>query len=159
MLKLKLQYFGHWCEELTHLIRPWCLKRLKVGGEGDDRGWDGWMASLPQWTWVWVNSASWWWTGKLVVLQSMGSQRVRRLSNWTELYWYVNCLSIQLGKAVSFIYLLVNIFCLFWVYRRIHFWDVVSLKWIELYFPKDFNWSFSMFRLFWNSEWVIWGRV
>ena len=53
MLKLKLQYFGHWCEELTHLKRPWCWERLKVGGEGDNRGWDGWMASLTQWTWVW----------------------------------------------------------------------------------------------------------
>ena len=45
MLKLKLQYFGHWCEELTHWKRPWCWKSLKAGGEGDDRGWDGWMAS------------------------------------------------------------------------------------------------------------------
>ena len=56
--------------------RPWFWKRLKVGGEGDDRGWDGWMASLTQWTWVWVNSGSWWWTGRPGVLQSMGWQRV-----------------------------------------------------------------------------------
>ena len=49
-----------WCEELTHLKRPWCWERLKAGGEGDDRGWDGWMTSLTQWTWVWVNSGSWW---------------------------------------------------------------------------------------------------
>ena len=63
-----------WCEELTYLKRPWCWDRLKVGGEGDDRGWDGWME--PQWTWVWVNSGSWWWTGRPGVLQSMGSQRV-----------------------------------------------------------------------------------
>ena len=53
-----------WCEELTHWKRPWCWERLKVGGEGDDRGWDGWMASPTQWTWVWVNSRSWWWTGR-----------------------------------------------------------------------------------------------
>ena len=66
-----------WCEELTHLKRPWCWERLKVGGEGDDRGWDGWMASLTQWTWVWVNSRSWWWTRRPGLLQSMGSQRVR----------------------------------------------------------------------------------
>ena len=77
MLKLKLQYYGHWCEELTHLKRPWCLERLKAGGEGDDRGWDGWMASPTQWTWVWVSSRSWWWTGKPDVLQSMGLERVR----------------------------------------------------------------------------------
>ena len=85
MLKLKLQYFGHlWCEEPTHLKRPWCRERLKAGGEGDDRRWDGWMASLTWWTWVWVNSRSWWWTGKPGVLQSMGSQRVG--NNWaTEL--------------------------------------------------------------------------
>ena len=57
--------------------RPWCWERLKPGGEGDDRGWDGWMASLTQWTWVWVGSRSWWWTGKPGMLQSMGLQRVR----------------------------------------------------------------------------------
>ena len=66
-----------WCEELTHLKIPWCWETLKAGGEGDDRGWDGWMASLTQWTWVWVSSGSWWWTGKPDMLQSMGSQRFR----------------------------------------------------------------------------------
>ena len=65
-----------WCEELTHLKRPWCWERLKAGGEGDDRVWDGWMASLTQWTWVWVSSGSWWWTGSHGVLQSMEVQRV-----------------------------------------------------------------------------------
>ena len=65
-----------WCEELTHLKRPWCWARLKAGGEGDDRGWDGWIASWTQWTWVWASSRSWWWTRKPGMLQSMGSQRV-----------------------------------------------------------------------------------
>ena len=65
-----------WCKELTHLKRPWCWERLKVGGEGDDRGWDGWMASPTRWTWVWVNSWSQWWTGRPGVLWLMGSQRV-----------------------------------------------------------------------------------
>ena len=65
-----------WCEELTHLKRPWCWERLKAEGEGDDRGWDGWLASLSQWTWVLVSSGSWWWTGRPGVLQSMGSQRI-----------------------------------------------------------------------------------
>ena len=65
-----------WCEKLTHWERPWCWERLKVGGEGDNRGWDGWMASLTWWTWVWASSGSWWWTGKPDVLQYMGSQRV-----------------------------------------------------------------------------------
>ena len=70
----------YWCEELTHLKRPQCRGRLNAV-EGDDRGWDGWMASLTQWTWVWVNSRSWWWTGRPGMLQSMGLQRVRH--TWT----------------------------------------------------------------------------
>ena len=63
-------------EELTYLKRPWCWGRLKAGIEGDERGWDGWMASPSQWTWIWVNFGSWWWTGRPGTLQSMWSQRV-----------------------------------------------------------------------------------
>ena len=75
-----------WCEELTHQKRPWCWVRLKAGEEGDDRGWDGWTASLTWWTWVWESSGSWWWTGKPGVLQSIASQRVGH--DWvTELNW------------------------------------------------------------------------
>ena len=86
MLKLKLQYSGTWCKELTHLKKPWCWERLRAGGEGDERGWDAWMASPTQQTWVWVGSGSWWWTGRPGVLQSMGSQRVGH--DWaTELNW------------------------------------------------------------------------
>ena len=71
-------------KKLTHWKTPWCWERLRAEGEGDDRGWDGWIASLTWWTWVWVSSRSWWWTGKPGVLQSMGSQRVGH--NWvTEL--------------------------------------------------------------------------
>ena len=67
------------------LKRPWWWERLRAGREGDDRGWDGWMASPIRWTWIWINSGSWWWTGRPGVLQSMGSQRVRH--NWvTELH-------------------------------------------------------------------------
>ena len=66
-----------WFEELTYLKRPWCWERLRAGGEGDDRGWDGWMASPSQWTWVWVNSRSCCWIGRPGMLRSMGSQRVR----------------------------------------------------------------------------------
>ena len=80
--------------ELTHWKRPWCWERLGAGGEGDDRGWDGWMASPTRWTWVWVNSGSWWWTGRPGVLWFMGSQRVRH--DWaTELNWTL-CWSIPL---------------------------------------------------------------
>ena len=75
-----------WCKEMTHLKISWCWERLKVGGEGDDRRWAGWMASPTQWTWVWVNSRRWWWTGRPRVPQSVGSQRVGH--NWqTELNW------------------------------------------------------------------------
>ena len=86
MLKLKLQYLATWCKELTYLKRPWRWERLKAEGEGDNRGWDGWMASPTQWTWVWASFGSWWWTGKPVVLQSMGLQRIGH--DWvTELNW------------------------------------------------------------------------
>ena len=73
-------------EELTHLKRSGCWERLRAWGEGDNRGWDGWMASSTQWTWVWVSSGSWWWTGRPGVLQSMGLQIVGH--NWAiELNW------------------------------------------------------------------------
>ena len=65
-----------WCKELTLLKRPWCWERLRAGGEGDERGWYGWMASPTRWTWVWVDPRSWWWTGRPGVLWFMGSQRV-----------------------------------------------------------------------------------
>ena len=89
MLKLKLQYFGHLMQRADSLEKnPDAGKDLKAG-EGDDRGWDGWMASVTHWTWVCVNSRSWWWTRRPDVLQSMGSQRVRHdwvtELNWTEL--------------------------------------------------------------------------
>ena len=73
-------------EELTHWKRAWCWEGSGAGGEGDNRGWDGWMALLTRWTWVWVNSGSWWWTGRPGLLQFMGSQRVGH--DWaTELSW------------------------------------------------------------------------
>ena len=85
MLKLKLQYFGHLMRRADSLEKPWCWKRLKAG-EGDDRGWDGWMASLTKCTCFGVSSRSWWWTGRPGVLQSMGSQRVGH--DWaTQLNW------------------------------------------------------------------------
>ena len=84
MLDLKSSTLTTSCEELTHWKRLWCWERLGAGGEGDDRGWDGWMASLTRWTRVLVNSGSWWWTGRPGMLQFMGSQGVGH--NWaTEL--------------------------------------------------------------------------
>ena len=75
-----------WCEVLTRWKWPRCWERLRAGGEGDNRGWDGWMASFNQWTWVWVNS--WRWTGRPGVLQSMGLQS--QLDWLTELNWSQN---------------------------------------------------------------------
>ena len=75
-VKSRCQVVDFWQEPSSQLqiavfLCPWCWERLKAGGEPDDRGWDGWMASLTQWTWVWVNSGHWWWTGRPDVLQSM----------------------------------------------------------------------------------------
>ena len=98
-----------WCEELTHWKRPWCWERLKAGGEGDDRGWGGWMASLTQQTWVWASSQSWWWTGEPGVLQSMGSQRVEHTTeqlNWfssNSWFYQGDCLSLQLTYLKIFL--------------------------------------------------------
>ena len=94
-----------WCEEVTHLKRPWCWERLKAGGKGGDRGWAGWMASLTQWTWVWTSSGSWWRTGKPGVLQSMGSQRVgydwATELNWTEGMSHLQFLGDEIGLPFS----------------------------------------------------------
>ena len=94
MLKLKLQYFGHLMQRTDSLEKTLMLGKilkdagtgLKAGGEGDNIGWDSWMASLTRWTWVWASSRSWWWTGKPGVLQSMRLQRVRH-NRVTELNW------------------------------------------------------------------------
>ena len=93
-------------EELTHWKRLWCWEGLEAGGEGDDRGWDGWMAS-PTWcTWVWVNSGSWWWTGRPGVLQFMGLQRVGHEwaieLNWTDGYMPRNGIAGSYGSSNTF---------------------------------------------------------
>ena len=87
-----------WCEELTHLKRPWCWGRFKAGGEGDVRGWGGWMASLTQRTWVWVNSGSWWWTGRPGMLQSDTTDRL----NWTVTLELVTCFLDLIVSTVKF---------------------------------------------------------
>ena len=86
MLKLKLQYFGYFMWRVDSLEKTlWCWEGLGAGGKGDNGEWDGWMVSPTPWTWVWVNSRSWWWTGRPGVLQFMGSQSRTQLSDWTEL--------------------------------------------------------------------------
>ena len=86
---------------MTHWKRPWCWEGLGAGGEGDDRGWDGWMASPTWWMWVWVNSGSWWWTGRPSVLWFMGLQRVGHYwateLNWMEVVPHFRVEELQLG--------------------------------------------------------------
>ena len=131
MLKLKLQYFGHLMRRVDSLEKLWCWEGLGAGGEGDDRGWDGLMASLTWWTWVWVNSRSWWWTGRTGMLRFMRSQRVGHdwatELNWTELKLFMltkrldntfihhTCLgTCSLGIDNTELYI-----C--WVEERVHF--------------------------------------
>ena len=90
MLKMKLQYFGHLMQRADSFEKTLMLRK-------DNRGWDSWMASLTQWTWVWVNSGSWWWTGRPGVLQYMGSQRVG--CDWTELNW-IKILALYLDSII-----------------------------------------------------------
>ena len=100
------------CEELTHWKRPWCWEGLGAGGEGDDRGWDGWMASPTRWTWVWVNSGSWWWTGRPGVLRFRGSQRVGTwLSDWTELNYMWKAFRIAVYNQYFFVDTCINYIC------------------------------------------------
>ena len=100
MLKLKLQSFHHLMRRTDSLEKTLMRERLKAGGEGDGRGWDGWMVSPTWWTWAWVGSRSWWWTGKPAVLQSMGSQRVRH--DWvTELNWMPTIVHTTVYLALS----------------------------------------------------------
>ena len=96
MLKLKLQYLAIWCKELAHLQSPCCWEWLKAGGEGENTGWNGWMALETQWKWVWVNSGSLWWTGRPGVLKSMDLQRVGH--DWT-----TKLNSIEAHSQLSFI--------------------------------------------------------
>ena len=83
----ELQYFGHLMWKINSLEKTLIIGKIEGGGgEGDDRWWDGWMASPMWWTWIWVGSGSWWWTGKPGMLQSVGLQRVGH--DWaTELNW------------------------------------------------------------------------
>ena len=104
MLKLKLQYFGHLMRRADSLEKTLMLGGIGSRRWGDDRGWDGWMASPIRWTWVWVNSGSWWWTGRPGVLWFMGLQRVGH--DWaTELSWWLMMLSIFSCVYWQFMYL------------------------------------------------------
>ena len=140
------------CEELTHWKRPWCWERSKVGGKGDDRGWDGWMASPTQWTWVWVNSRSWWWTGRPGMLQSMGSQRVghdwaTERVNWTELRHSVLGLTQIAPPRVA----KTNLEMSKCTEREVNETTIRFKCWIPtLYYPKKKSNLAGVERLLWN---------
>ena len=98
MLKLKLHTLATWYEEVTHLKRPWCCERLKAGGEGDNRGWDGRIASLTQWTWVWVDSGSLWWTGNAEewrMKNESGYWPYRKWKDYKGTSWTIVCQHIR----------------------------------------------------------------
>ena len=107
-----LNTLATWCEELTHWKRPWCWERLKAGGEGDDRGWDGWMASSTQWTWVCLDSGSWWGTGGLACCGPWGHKEsdTTEWLNWTGLRIYFLFYMSLLVVARIYIYTHINIF-------------------------------------------------
>ena len=133
--------------ELTHWKRPWCWERLKAGGEGDDRGWDGWMASPTRWTGVWVDSGSWWWTGRPGVLWFAESQRVRH--DWaTELNWKFHCSTPQ-RPLLSFncfplvftsILLKLTMLLLDFLVFNINYWFLCCGKWeFNPFLPPSFT--------------------
>ena len=122
MLNLDSNTLVSWCKELTHLKRPSCWERLRAGKEGDGRGWGGWMASLTQWTWVWVNSGSWWWTGRPGVCGSFGGNEsdITERLNWTESYFLVKRLSLVLVLIVTTIVATHHILSNPWVSKILH---------------------------------------
>ena len=141
MLKLKLQYFCHLMWRTDSSEKKWCWEKLKVGGEGVGRGWHGWMASLTQWTWVWMNSESCWWTERPDVLQSMSAQRVR---HDCELNWKTQKTSHLIRKQVisfsciggiftAVVFLLIGrwvAFCFLWWWHMalFVFTDLIELR-------------------------------
>ena len=129
MLKLKLQYFGHLMCRTDSLKKTLVLGKIEGGRKGDNRGWNGWMASLTQWTWVWVGSGSWWWTGRPGVLWSWGHKGWTRLSNWSELNWadLILCCPLLLPPSI---FLSIRVFSSE---------SVLPIRW-----PKYWSFSFSI---------------
>ena len=133
------------CEELTHWKRLWCWEGLGAGGEGNDRGWDGWMASLTRWMWVWVNSGRWWWTGRPGVLRYMG----RKESDMTEqLNWTEDCI-VDIAKNYCCVYSPCIWICLFSLSRDCWCWTFTFTSSLWCYFfcflsPKLIKVSFGL---------------
>ena len=141
-------------EELTPWRRPWCWEGLGAEGEGDDRGWDGWMASPTRWTWVWLNSGSWWWTGRPGVLRFMGSQRGGH--DWaTELHWTLSLSPVSHSSSIltpcfllNILYMLIQSMC-----SSSSFCLGATL--ITIHLTKSLSpFNISFFLIF-SSQWVL----
>ena len=133
-----------WCEELTHCKRPWCWERLRAGREEDDRGWDGCMASPTQWTWVWVDSGSWWWTGRPGVLWFIASQRITH--DWvTKVNWTAFSKSmLNIWKFMVHVLLKPGLENFDHYFTSV--WDEFSCAVVWTFFGVDFLWD-------WNENW------
>ena len=117
MLKLKLQYFGHLWWRVDSLEKTLMLGGIGAGEEGDDRGWDGWMTSPTRWTWVWINSGSWWWTRRPGVLRFMGSQGVGH--DWaTELNWWPCLWKLKIDYPVASLLVKWLLYAYFLIYMQ-----------------------------------------
>ena len=142
-----LNFIITWCKELTHLKRPWCWERLRAGGEGDDIGWYGWMASLTRWTWVWVNSRSWWWTERPGVLWFMGSRRVRH--DWgAELNWTEKALMMVIYLGTVFYPLVAKFRFLYYCCSLLSGFSSWFCHWAKRMWDK----LFQLVSLFWNGH-------
>ena len=139
------------CEELTRWKRPWCWEGSGAGGEGDGRGWDGWMASPTLWAWVWVNSGSWWWTGRPGVLRFMGLQRAGHdwatELNWTDLYRVWKEEYVWLQKTLEFSVFFIQ--CSKWEIKFIIFMNVSVKACSHYYF-----WILSVICVFTEVQWT-----
>ena len=130
MLKLKLQYFGHLMRRVDSLEKTLMLGGIGARGEGDDRGWDGWMASPTQWAWVWVNSGSWWWTGRPGVLRFMGSQK-SDMTEWLNIGYWISDTYICVYILELDTYICKQCKWLHFVLYLAYFFETV---WFELFF-------------------------
>ena len=146
MLKLQFQYFGHLVRRTDSFEKTLILGKMTAGGEGDDRGWDGWMASPTQWTWIRVNSGSLWWTGRPGMLRFMGLQSRTRLSNWTELKWWSllqKVMHSRVSEKVEIEWILVLQMRTSLVVQRVKNLPVVLETWVDPWIGK----------IPWRREW------
>ena len=168
-----------WCEEMTHLKRPWCWERLRAEGEGDNRGWDGWMASPTEWTWVWVdsvNSGSWWWTGRPGCCSSWGCKEsdTTKWLNWTEMPKSQSCRwssrqlksksSCKCDKHVVFVFRMLigqqNLAKTFkvdsdWLINTLFIISLANIYWIFLCVLDDVPLNWRIWPLLYCFSWLM----